>query len=91
MPVTDPIADMLSRIRNGVSARHERVRIPTSKLKVAIAEVLESEGFIKSYEQQRSASRHQIWTSTGTPWVPPSGNIRPLTLIFAPRVLTSAS
>ncbi len=56
MPVTDPIADMLSRIRNGVAARHDRVRIPTSKLKVAIADVLEDEGFIKSYEVREHAS-----------------------------------
>lgn len=49
MPVTDPIADMLTRIRNAVAARHDRVRIPASKLKVAIAEVLEGEGFIKGY------------------------------------------
>jgi small subunit ribosomal protein S8 len=49
MPVTDPIADMLTRIRNAVAARHDRVRIPASKLKVSIAEVLEGEGFIKGY------------------------------------------
>ncbi|MCZ6546103.1 MAG: 30S ribosomal protein S8 [Chloroflexi bacterium] len=52
MPVTDPIADMLTRIRNAVAARHDRVAIPTSKLKVAIADVLADEGFIKSYEVQ---------------------------------------
>ena len=56
MPVTDPIADMLTRIRNGVAARHDRVRIPASKLKVAIADVLEGEGFIKSYEVREHAS-----------------------------------
>ncbi len=49
MPVTDPIADMLTRIRNAVAARHERVRIPASKMKVALADVLAGEGFIKSY------------------------------------------
>ncbi len=49
MPVTDPIADMLTRIRNAIAARHERVRIPASKLKVALADVLAQEGFIKSY------------------------------------------
>ena len=52
MPVTDPIADMLTRIRNGVAARHERVRLPSSKLKVAIADVLAEEGFIKSFQVQ---------------------------------------
>ena len=59
MPVTDPIADMLSRIRNAVAARHDRVRIPASKLKVAIAEVLEDEGFIKSFEVHDNASAIQ--------------------------------
>ena len=55
MPVTDPIADMLSRIRNAVTARHARVRVPASKMKLAIADVLADEGFIKSYETQESA------------------------------------
>jgi small subunit ribosomal protein S8 len=49
MPVSDPIADMLTRIRNALAARHERVRLPASKMKVAIAGVLADEGFIKSY------------------------------------------
>ncbi|MCY3919544.1 MAG: 30S ribosomal protein S8 [Chloroflexota bacterium] len=55
MPVTDPIADMLARIRNAVTARHARVRVPASKMKLAIAEVLAEEGFIKSYETRDSA------------------------------------
>ena len=55
MPVTDPIADMLTRIRNGVAARHERVRLPASKLKVAIADVLAEEGFIKSFQVQEGS------------------------------------
>ena len=50
MPVTDPIADMLTRIRNAIQAGHPRVEIPASKLKVAIAEVLADEGFIKSFQ-----------------------------------------
>ena len=49
MNVTDPIADMLTRIRNGLQARHPAVEMPTSKLKVAIAEVLKDEGYIKGY------------------------------------------
>jgi small subunit ribosomal protein S8 len=48
--MSDPIADMLTRIRNGVSARHDTVRMPSSKVKVAIAQVLREEGFIKNYE-----------------------------------------
>ena len=47
---TDPIADMLTRIRNAVAVGHERVSMPSSKMKVKIAEVLESEGFIDRYE-----------------------------------------
>jgi len=46
--VTDPIADMLTRIRNGSMAEHEKVDIPASKLKVRIAELLKEEGFIKN-------------------------------------------
>ncbi len=50
MSMTDPIADMLTRIRNGISARHERVEMPTSKLKVEIARILKSEGYIANYK-----------------------------------------
>ena len=50
MGMTDPIADMLTRIRNAVSARHDYVNIPTSKLKVAIAKVLKDEGFVRDFE-----------------------------------------
>jgi small subunit ribosomal protein S8 len=48
--MTDPIADMLTRIRNGVSAKHDSVRMPSSKIKVAIAKVLKEEGFIRDFE-----------------------------------------
>ena len=49
MAMTDPIADMLSRIRNANSVYHDKVEIPGSKIKKAIAEVLKEEGFIKDY------------------------------------------
>jgi small subunit ribosomal protein S8 len=49
MSMTDPIADMLTRIRNGIQSRHERVELPASKLKVEIARILKSEGFIRNY------------------------------------------
>ena len=49
MSMTDPVADMLSRIRNGIQAHHDRVEIPASKLKVEIARILKSEGFIRNY------------------------------------------
>lgn len=50
MMVTDPIADMLTRIRNAVQAHHETVDIPASKEKVEIAKILKNEGFITDYE-----------------------------------------
>ncbi len=49
MNMTDPIADMLTRIRNGVQARHETVDIPASKTKVEIAKILKNEGYIVNY------------------------------------------
>lgn len=48
--LTDPIADMLTRIRNAVAARHESVTMPSSKLKTAISGVLKEEGFIRDFE-----------------------------------------
>src|SRR5919106_4404045 len=50
MSMTDPVADMLTRIRNGIQARHDRVELPASKLKVEIAKILKSEGFISNYK-----------------------------------------
>ena len=50
MVMTDPIADMLTRIRNGNQARHEVVEMPASKVKLAILEVMKNEGFIKNVE-----------------------------------------
>jgi small subunit ribosomal protein S8 len=49
MSFTDPIADMLTRIRNGSSARHEKVVVPASRLKMRIAEVLKDEGYIQDF------------------------------------------
>jgi small subunit ribosomal protein S8 len=50
MNVTDPIADMLTRIRNAGMARHAQVAMPSSKMKEAIAKILKEEGFIQDYE-----------------------------------------
>ena len=50
MSFSDPIADMLTRIRNGVMAGHSQVAIPSSKIKVEIAKILKEEGFIESFE-----------------------------------------
>ena len=49
MSITDPIADMLTRIRNGVNARHDEVVIPASRVKVEMAKILKDEGFIADY------------------------------------------
>lgn len=50
MMITDPIADMLTRIRNALVARHESVEVPMSKMKKAIADILTEEGFINGYD-----------------------------------------
>jgi small subunit ribosomal protein S8 len=50
MNISDPIADMLTRIRNGIQARHTQVEMPSSKIKVGIAKILKDEGYIKDYE-----------------------------------------
>ena len=59
MTMTDPIADMLTRVRNANSAHHDVVSMPYSKLKKNIAEILQSEGYIASWkiEEARSARR----------------------------------
>ncbi|MDQ5851842.1 MAG: 30S ribosomal protein S8 [Chloroflexota bacterium] len=54
MSMNDPIADMLTRIRNATMQRHTRVEIPRSKLKLAIAEILKQEGFIKDFHVEPS-------------------------------------
>ena len=51
MNITDPIADMLTRIRNANSSKHKTVDIPASKMKLAIADILFKEGYIRSYEE----------------------------------------
>ena len=50
MSITDPIADMLTRMRNGIMVHHDSVMVPTSKVKLAIAQILKDEGFIKDFE-----------------------------------------
>jgi small subunit ribosomal protein S8 len=50
MNMTDPIADMLTRIRNAIMSRHTRVLIPASKMKVAIAAILKEEGYIRDFD-----------------------------------------
>jgi small subunit ribosomal protein S8 len=60
MSVTDPIADMLTKIRNASSARHEKVDIPTSKLKLEIVKILKTEGFIKNFKKIQAEGSNVI-------------------------------
>ncbi|MCH2304264.1 MAG: 30S ribosomal protein S8 [SAR202 cluster bacterium] len=73
--VTDPIGDMLTRIRNGVLPHHESVEIPASKIKIEIANILRDEGFIKGYELLNDDSLYPIikiylsYSKDGTPLI----------------------
>jgi small subunit ribosomal protein S8 len=58
--VTDPIADMLTRIRNAIMARHDNVVIPLSKAKVALAKILKEEGFITDYAIMKGETHRYI-------------------------------
>ncbi len=60
MTVSDPIADMLTRIRNAVMVRHDSVLIPASKMKLSIAKILKDEGFISDYEVLRGKPHRAI-------------------------------
>jgi small subunit ribosomal protein S8 len=60
MAVTDPIADMLTRIRNANLARHEHVTIPASKLKLEIAKVLKAQGYVQKYDLVDDKRQGQI-------------------------------
>ncbi len=60
MTVTDPIADMLTRIRNAGMVRHDSVLIPASKIKLAISKILKEEGFIEDYEVVRGKPQRMI-------------------------------
>ena len=60
MTTTDPIADMLTRIRNANSARHTTVEIPAAKVKLAIAQILLDEGYIRSFEKIEDGKQGMI-------------------------------
>lgn len=60
MTVSDPISDMLTRVRNAVMAQHETVAVPVSKMKLAIAQIMKNEGFIGDYELEGEKTRRQI-------------------------------
>jgi len=50
MRLTDPVADMLARIRNAITSRHQKVDIPASKLKLEIARILKEEGYVSNFK-----------------------------------------
>jgi len=58
--ISDPVADMLTRIRNAVMVRHDSVLMPSSKIKVAIAKILKEEGFVGGYEIVKGKTHHNI-------------------------------
>ena len=58
--MTDPIADMLTRVRNAYAAKHQKVDVPLSKLKVEIARILKDEGFINNYKIIGEGARRNI-------------------------------
>lgn len=60
MAVSDPIADMLTRIRNAIMARHDTVPVPASRMKLYVAKILRQEGFITDYEVQGNQPHRQI-------------------------------
>ena len=57
VPVNDPIADMLTRIRNAVQVKHETVDIPASKVKAPLLKIMKEEGFISAYEETKEDGR----------------------------------
>ena len=62
MNMTDPIADMLTRIRNGLNAGHETAIVPASKMKVEIAKILKAEGYINNYKVTGDSAKDKMIT-----------------------------
>jgi len=60
LTISDPIADMLTRIRNAIMARHDSVLIPASRMKLGIARIIKEEGFINDYEVLRGKSHRAM-------------------------------
>jgi small subunit ribosomal protein S8 len=72
MPSSDPIADMLTRVRNALRAKHQKVDVPASKLKMEIARILKEEGYIVNFKlaedgTQRSIRLYLKYTTTNEP------------------------
>ena len=77
MQITDPVADMLTRIRNANTAKHETVDVPASNLKKAIAQILLDEGYIKSYEVVDDGTQGIIRITAEVPRRQGKGHQRP--------------
>lgn len=60
MSISDPIADMLTQIRNAIMVRHDSVSVPASKMKMAIAKILKDEGFISDFELVKGKTNRSI-------------------------------
>lgn len=60
MSASDPIADMLTKIRNAVLVRHEKIDVPTSKLKLEIVKILKTEGYIKNFKKVQEDNKNII-------------------------------
>jgi len=69
MSTTDPIADMLTRLRNGIAVRRRHVQMPSSKVKLAIAQILKEEGYIEGFDVSKEKDRPQaslrVWLRYG--------------------------
>jgi len=74
MSMTDPIADMLTRIRNGIMSRKTRVRVPSSRIKLRIAEILQEEGFIRDISKSSDARNHPV-LELELKWTPESRSV----------------
>ena len=84
MPMTDPIADMLTRIRNAQHARHNKTIVPRSKLKIAIAKILKEEGFIEGYVEDATGPQGTIKVFLRYDHTGNGGIIRGLTRVSKP-------
>ena len=77
MQITDPVADMLTRIRNANSAKHDTVDVPASNLKKAMAQILQDEGYIKSYTVKDNGNQGVIHITLKYTWQQGKGHHRP--------------
>ena len=95
MITTDPIADMLTRIRNASSSKHKTVDVPSSNVKLAIAKILFEEGYIKSFEEIKEENNQGIiritlkYTEKGYRWLKENKQTRIKSLCIKRRITTS--